>query len=77
MDSPIDKIKSLAVDRQDPDDPSIDHPVEISGPRYALGRDSELLTRRCLGGRLCLGCGMGRAGEKSEYERRNGVDDQR
>ncbi|MNC18493.1 hypothetical protein D3C75_663950 [compost metagenome] len=79
LDTSVDKIKSLAVNRQDSNDLSIDHPVEIAGPRLhrVLGREGELLTRRCLGRYHRFGCGMDRTGEKSECERRNGVDDER
>ncbi|MCY1359711.1 hypothetical protein D3C76_686570 [compost metagenome] len=74
LDTPIDKIESFAVDRQDANDPSFDHPVEITSPRLRdLDRDGELLALRCLRGRLCLDCGIDLASEKRE--RRNGVDD--
>ncbi|MNF67642.1 hypothetical protein D3C84_494620 [compost metagenome] len=48
LDTSIDEIKSLAVNRQDSDDLSIDHPVEIASPRFhcAIGREGQLLTLR-------------------------------
>src|SRR6516162_8952576 len=70
----VDEIKSFAVDRQHPNDPPLDHPVEIASPGLNLGRESELLTLRRLGGRLCCGCAIDRDGERGEGQSRGGED---
>jgi hypothetical protein len=70
LDALVYKIKSLAVNRQDSNEPPLEHPVEIAGPRLHrfFGRDGELLTLRLLGGRLCFGRGMDRAGKQGACE---------
>ena len=79
LDTFVDKIKSLAVDRQDSNDPPLDHPVEIAGPPFRclfFQIDGQFFTLRLPRGRFCFGCGMDRAGEKGAREGNSGNDGQ-